>query len=302
MSQPEAPLSRRSGSSVIHDLGYRRYPGARLGTGAIGRSLFVTGLLNAFGFGRSAKAKALPLTLAGFMALPAVIMVGVMVLVGFLDGFLDYSTYPVQLMLLIVVFVAAQAPVLFARDLMSGAIALYLARPLRPAAFALVRWASLATAVFAFVGLPLLLLYVGAVAAEADLGEHTADFLAALVGAALLAAILAAVSGLVSAVTPRRGLAVGATIVALLVSTGLATSLMVIAVESGRDRLAQLAGLLSPFTLVDGLQHALLDGTASFPAPPEGAGTVLLYVLVAALLLAGSLGLLVRRYRRQAGR
>ena len=45
---------------VIHDLGYRGYAGAREGTGAIARTLFLTGLRHCFGLGRSGRSKVLP--------------------------------------------------------------------------------------------------------------------------------------------------------------------------------------------------------------------------------------------------
>ena len=54
-----------------------------------------------------------------------------------------YSTYPVTTQLLISVFVAAQAPTLFSRDLRFRTITLYLARPLRRSVYVLVRAASL---------------------------------------------------------------------------------------------------------------------------------------------------------------
>ena len=54
---------------MIHDLGYRRYAGARSGAGPIARSLFVTGLLNAYGIGRSGRAKALPIAYSVSMVL-----------------------------------------------------------------------------------------------------------------------------------------------------------------------------------------------------------------------------------------
>lgn len=287
---------------VIHDIGYRPYDGPRQGTGAIARSLFFTGLLNAYGFGRSGRAKALPITLLVLMVIPAVVMVAVMVTVGLGDGFVDYSAYPVQFMLLIVIFVAAQAPVLFSRDLRSGAIALYLARPLGPATYALVRWASLFVAVLAFITIPVLTLYAGALAAEADVSEHTGEMLAAMVGVVLLAAMLATISGLLSAYTTRRGLAIGITIVALLVSTGVVSVVKAIAQEEDNDTVGQLVGLASPFSLVDGIQGGALNGTATFPLPPEDAGQTALYVLVSLLIVGGGLFALVVRYRRQAAR
>ncbi len=300
MAQPHSQGSRPGG--VIHDLGYRPYAGPRLGTDDAARSLFGTGLLNAYGIGRSGRAKALPMALLAMMIIPAAIMVAVMVTLGLTEGFLDYGTYPVTLMLVIVIFVAAQAPVLFSRDLRSGAIMLYLARPLSATAYALVRWASLFVAILIFVGLPIVVLYIGALSAEADVVEHTGDFLAAMVGVLLLAAVLAVLAGLVASHTRRRGLAVGVIIIALLVSSGVVSAVQAITAAQGNEVAGIIAGLFSPFSLVDGVQAELLGGQSSFQVPPGSAGWGLVYLLVTLAVIAGGLGLLVRYYRKQAGR
>ena len=117
--------------SVIHDLGYRPYAGPRLGEGAIARSLILTGFRNAFGLGRSGKSKALPFILLALNLFPAVILVGVMVLIGLDELPIGYAAYASTTQVLLGIFVASQAPVLFSRDLRHGSIALYLARPLR---------------------------------------------------------------------------------------------------------------------------------------------------------------------------
>ena len=299
MSSP-AESARPGG--VIHDIGYRPYTGPRLGTGAAARSLFVTGLLNAYGIGRSGRAKGLPMTLLALMVVPAAIMVAVMVTLGLTEGFLNYSTYPVTLMLVIVIFVAAQAPVLFSRDLRSGAISLYLARPLSATHYALVRWASLFVAILIFIAVPVIVLYVGALTAEADFAEHTGDFLAAMVGIVLLSAVLATLSALVASHTRRRGLAVGVTIIALLVSTGVVTAVQAITAETGNPTAGIVAGLFSPFSLVDGVQAELLGGSTSFQSPPDTTGWALLFLAVSLAVIAGGLWLLVRYYRKQAGR
>ena len=236
------------------------------------------------------------------MLIPAVISVAVMVVLSLSEGFISYSSYPVTMLLLIVIFVAAQAPVLFSRDLRSGAISLYLARPLSATAYALVRWAALFMAILIFTGLPVILLYVGALAAEADLVEHTGDFLAAMVGVVLLAAVLAALAALVASHTRRRGLAVGITIIALLVTTGVVTAVQAITSEQGSETAGLVAGLFSPFSLVDGVQGALLGGSSSFEPSPDSTGWGLLYLLVSLAVVAGGLWVLVRYYRRQAGR
>ena len=52
-------------AGVIHDIGYQRYTGPRLGRGYITRSLYVHSLRSAFGLGRSGKAKVFPFIVVG---------------------------------------------------------------------------------------------------------------------------------------------------------------------------------------------------------------------------------------------
>ena len=54
--------------SVIHDIGYQRYTGPRLGRGAVFGALYVHGLRAAFGLGRTAKAKIFPWLVVGIVA------------------------------------------------------------------------------------------------------------------------------------------------------------------------------------------------------------------------------------------
>lgn len=303
MVQPE--LDRSGGGGTIHDIGYRGYDGPRAGTGAIGRSLFVTGLLNAYGFGRSGKSKVLPFILLGIAMVPAIVSVGIMTIVsgGLGQGFIDYSVYSNSVSLLIYIFLAAQAPVLFSRDLRSGVIALYLARPLGAGVFAFIRWASLATAMLIFCWLPVIVLFVGAVAAGADVGEQLPKFLAASVGIVLLAAVLSAFAGVLSAYTPRRGLAIGATIIVLLVADGVMSIIKAVASESEqpREALARWSGLVSPSSTVDGIQVRLLDGTGAFPFPPA-TGEAWVFLLVALTEILLGIWLIVRRYRKAGSR
>jgi ABC-2 type transport system permease protein len=58
---------------VIHDLGYRHYDGPRLGRAAIIRALYWHSLRSAYGIGRGAKAKIVPILTFAIMCLPAVV-------------------------------------------------------------------------------------------------------------------------------------------------------------------------------------------------------------------------------------
>ena len=100
---------------------------------------------------------------------------------------LDYARYASATQILLSIFVAAQAPVLFSRDLRHGSIALYLARPLSSAAYAVARWAALLAATLVFLLVPIIALYVGAVLAELDFWEQTEEAAKAVLLAVLLA-------------------------------------------------------------------------------------------------------------------
>jgi ABC-2 type transport system permease protein len=294
--------SEQSPAGVIHDLGYRPYRGPRLGEGAVAWSFFKTGLRNTYGLGRSARSKVLPMVLLGLMLLPALILVGVLVqakqVLGLTEQIVPYSTYPLTTQLLISVFVAAQAPALFSRDLRFRTITLYLARPMRHSVYVLMRLASLVVATFVLVGAPLLLMYLGGVLADLPLARETGRFLGAAVGAALLAACLAGLAALVSALTVRRGLAVAAVIVVLLVSYTVVSAIQGISSESGHGTVGQVAGIFSPYTLVNGVQVFLFDSPPATATPPEGTGMGLLYVVATVLVVLGSTGGLLARYRR----
>jgi ABC-2 type transport system permease protein len=302
VSNPSEASSPTRPTAVIHDLGYRPYAGPRLGERAVAWAFYRTGLRNTYGLGRSGRSKVLPMLLLGLMLLPALILVGVLVqartILELDEHLVPYSTYPLTTQLLISVFVAAQAPALLSRDLRFRTITLYLARPMRRTTYVLVRLASLTVATFILIGAPLLLLYVGGLLADLPLGRETGRFLAALLGAFLLAACLSCLAALVSALTVRRGLAVAAVIVVLLVSYTVVATVQGISNDVGNDAVGEVAGLFSPYTLINGLQVYLFDSPAATPTPPSSTGMGVLYLAATVLTVLGSVGALLARYRR----
>lgn len=240
--------------------------------------------------------------LLGLMLLPALILVGVLVqarnLLGLDEQIVAYSTYPLTTQVLISVFVAAQAPALISRDLRFSTITLYLARPMRRSVYVLVRVASLTVATFVLIAAPLLLMYVGGLLADLPFGRETGRFLAAIVGAVLLSACLAGPAAVVAALTIRRGLAVAAVIVVLVVSYTVVATIQGISYDSGHESVGEVAGLFSPYTLVNGVQVFLFDSPAATRTPPDGTAMGVLYCVATVLLVAGSIGILMLRYRR----
>ena len=299
-SSTSSSFPERTG--VIHDLGYRGYGGNRESTGALVRSLFVLGLRHAYGLGRSGRSKVLPFLLLAFSVLPALIIVGVVALSPVeLDELpISYARYPSSLQLLISLFAAAQAPVLFSRDLRHRSIVLYLARPLSAALFAATRWASLAVAILLFTLLPTLVLYVGGLLAGLDAGEQTPDFLKAVVLQVLLAALLATVTGLLASVALRRGFAVVASIVVLIVVVGIVLILQSVAEFEDITAVGEIAGLFSPWTIHNGLAESW-DAGGSAVGDLEDAWPAA-YVATALALVAAGLGLLVARFTKVGAR
>ena len=297
MPVSELPAGR---AGVIHDLGYRHYDGVREGTATIARTLFVTGLRHAYGLGRSGKSKVMPFILLAMSVLPALIVVGVVVLTGLSSLPISYADYSNQTQLLVSLFAAAQAPVLFSRDLRHRSIVLYLARPLPGTVFALVRWLSLTVAVWLFMAVPTILLFVGAMLSGLDKSDQTTALLKAIVLQTLLAFLIAGITGLISSVSLRRGFAVVGSVMALIVLTGVITAVQAIAAEQDADSVSTAAGLFSPWSLFTGLANAWDAGVDTF-VPVDGAWA-LAYVLVALLLVAGCLLGLVARFRKVGSR
>jgi ABC-2 type transport system permease protein len=242
----------------------------------------------------------LPMILLGLMLLPALILVGVEVQLGLDQQLVPYSGYPLTTTVLISVFVASQAPTLISRDLRFGTITLYLARPLRRSTYVLVRLASLAVATFVLIWLPMLLLYVGGLLGDMPFVRETRAFLVASLGAALLAAALSGLAALISAVTTRRGLAVAAIIVVLLVSYTVVTTVQGVAVEAGNDTVAQVVGVLAPYSLVNGLQVWYFSAPEGSPASPTSDGVGLLFLVATVLAIVLPAAALLLRYRRAA--
>jgi ABC-2 type transport system permease protein len=295
-------VGRPGTPGVIHDLGYRPYAGPRQAEGQIALALFVTGLRNAFGLGRSGKSKLLPFILLGLNLLPALIIVAIMVFTRLDELPISYAAYAGQTQMLLSVFAAAQAPILFSRDLRHGSIVLYLARPLRSATYALMRWCSLTAALLIFLVTPILVLLLGAVLSEADLTDQLTESGLAVLVALLLAGMLASVTGVISAWSTRRGFGVVASIAVLLFGYGAVAAVQAIAYDEGADRIGEYAGLLAPYALYRGICASVLDSSVDAITAPQGALMETAYVGVAVLILLGGLALLMWRYRKAAAR
>ena len=299
MSVPPEAAAAPPETGVIHNIGYRSYTGPRLGRGYATRSLFVLSLRGAFGLGRSARSKVLPMILLAVMCIPVLVIVAVTVVTGLDELPVEYTQYVGNTDLLLAIFIAAQAPVALSRDLRFKTVPLYFSRPLTRTDYVRAKFAAMTAALLVLTGLPVLILYAGALLAGLPVGHNTAHALYGLGLALLYSLIYAAIGLVIAATTSRRGFGVAAIIGVLVVSTLVAgITWALLGGPSGTDG-ANWAALLSPSTLAGSLSTWLFqlphgDGP-SWP-PSTAAGFVFLAEFM--VVLAASYALLLRRYRK----
>jgi len=276
--------------SVIHDIGYQRYAGPRLGRGYAARSLFGHSLRTAYGIGRGFKAKLFPWSVAAVVMVAATVFTAIASQEGqrpatypqFIDGLGPLS----------VLFLAVVAPELASRDLRAKLLPLYFSRPLRRADYVLAKFGALVAAVWLLFGGALLLIFAGSAFDAGSPGRiwrEFTDLLGGLLYVGLYAIVGAAIALLVSSLTGRRAFAAGGIVAVHLVSVPVVSVLAVV----GGEPVSELAGLLSPTLLVQGTGSWVFDDqvfNAGRYAP--------VYAVVTVGLVLGCLALLMARYRR----
>jgi len=294
-----------SEASVIHDIGYQRYQGARLGRGYALRSLYAHGVRTAFGLGRSAKAKIFPWVVAGLVGVVAVVLMAIRTQVPGGEPVLSYWEFPNAIVMFVILFCAVVGPELVSRDLRGGVLPLYFSRPLTRTDYAIGKFAALATAVFVLIAGPQLIMYIGGAFTVDGLSavwSETGDFLQGLAIAAVYAGTFSALSILVSSLAGRRAVAAAMIVALFLITTPIYGVLMGLAYSSADGgeltgtalTITQTAGLVSPMTLVYGVGQwwFAIDNPLGSYGP--------LYGLVVVAIVAISTLLLLLRYRKVA--
>jgi ABC-2 type transport system permease protein len=304
MAADSSAAASRSG--VIHDLGYQRYDGLRLGRPAIIRALCWHSLRSAFGIGRGAKAKVVPILTFVIMCLPAVAN-AVSVAQG-RPRSIPYDTYIFQLRVIVmIIFIAAQAPELVSRDLRSHVLPLYFCRPLRRLDYPLAKLTAFVLACLAMIEIPLILLYLGTVTQAhggSAIWHETRALIPGLLVGLMWAATLAAIGLFLASLSGRRAYSTGTIAIYFFLTWILAGILYSVSTGQGHPLRggqvattgARLSGLVSPFTVLDGVRQ-WLGGTSPGPIPPPGDyGPV--YGLMLLVLLGVAVGGLAVRYRK----
>lgn len=277
-------------ASVIHDIGYQRYTGPRLGRRYAARSLYAHGLRTVFALGRPAKSKIFPWAMIAVMVLVAVIDIAIRALADEMPisylGFCDDLTLPLAL------FLAATAPELVSRDLRDNVLPLYFSRPLSRADYAWVKLAAIWSGLWLFYAGPMLLIFVA--------GEFTVDswharvkeltdFLGGLGLAGIYAVVFGAVGLLIASWLKRRMVAAALIVGYILVTTAIGA--VVGAILGGRNGDA-VGAMFSPPALVLGLKdwvYQVHDSTVGHLGP--------VFLAVTLVFTAGCVALLHVRYR-----
>jgi len=312
MPADQATAAAKTG--VIHDLGYRRYEGPRLGRAAIVRALIWHSFRTAFGLGRGAKAKVVPAVALLALCLPAAVNAFAMAKGS--PRLLSYDTYEPELRVFVmIVFVAVQAPELVSRDLRSRVLPLYFARPIETIDYPLAKFAAFTGACAVLLEVPLLLLYAGTIVnvhGGSAVWAQTRALLPGMLVALMWSVALAAISLFLASLTGRRGFSTGAVAIFFLLTFTLAEILLQVertAMVNDRSvgtplplaaapSLAEkVSGLFSPFTLFEGVRM-WLGGTTRADNVPRPGGFGAVYALVLLVLVALCLAGLVARYRK----
>ncbi len=281
-----------SADGVIHDIGYQRYTGPRLGRPYAVRSLYVHSVRTAFGLGRSAKAKVFPWIVVGLAFSIALVAVVVRSQTG--SVFISYLQYPDVVIIPTLLFLAVVAPELVSRDLRAHVLPLYFSRPLRRSDYALAKLAALVSAVWLLLGGPLLLMWLGGVFTQtggwSGAWHETTDFLGGAAYAGIYALVFSSIGLLVASLASRRAIAAAAVVGVFLVTAPVAVVLAAI----GGQTLRQVAPMLNPVTLVEGVKLAFHRTTDGFDIGNFGP----MYVSVALAVVVACVTLLLARYRK----
>jgi ABC-2 type transport system permease protein len=289
-------MSEVGANGVIHDIGYQRYEGVRLGRRYAAWSIYVHSVRSAFGIGRSAKAKLLP---AGMFALGCVASLILVVISSQLPqpvityvGIVSTFSYGIT------AFAAIVAPEMVSRDLRNSLLPLYFSRPPHRTDYALAKFAALITAIFVMFAGPLLIMFLGMAFSAPSIGDVFTQLgdLAPGVGAALTHAIVVAAIALpLASLTGRRVFATGLIIGVFLLTAPIAGALQ----SFDEDEGSSLAGLINPISLLNGVDSWLFSSGGEVTDEMVQIGSNgPVYGIAALLLTALGTALLMWRYKK----
>jgi ABC-2 type transport system permease protein len=291
-------MAETRAAGTIYDLGYQSYSGARLGRNHAIANLMKYSFQSAFGLGRGARAKVVPLFVLAIVFLPAIVQVGVASATNqpnFVNfaGFLQFTAFSIAL------FAAAQAPELIVTDKQQGVLALYLSRPITARDYALSKMFALTGAMLVLTLGPQIFMFLGKVflsATPLDMLKSEYPKLGPIIaGTTMTSLFVAGISLAVASLAARRAYATAAVIAVFMLLPAATEIVRTLTVGPVR----KYARLGNPIVIITGFTNWLFDVQAnrrSIVSRLDLPGQAYLYMMVVVIVL--SVLLLVRRYRR----
>ncbi len=292
------PAEGRTGS--IYDLGYRNYEGERLGRRHAIMSLYWYTLRGAFGLGRRASSKIIPIVITIIAFFPAVAQLAIAALVSddadviTPDGYFGFVEVPIAL------FCAAIAPEIAGRDMRQRTLSLYFSRALHRRDYALAKLAAFTTALTLLTLAPQVILVFGNGLATSDLGgyisDNWADVPRTIAAGLLIAATCASVSLAIASQTHRRAYATVAVVAWFLVIFPIANILLYSIGGAGKAAI-----FLSAFDFLYGCTLFIFNKEPGFDTAQEVADFPMWsYLACVVAYIAAGVAIVVRRFDRIA--
>ncbi len=247
-----ATTERSNGATRIHDRGYRRFSGERTGPAGAIRTTIRHTFARILGLRRQGRAKALPFLVAGIAYLPAIVFIGIGLLLpkraanATIPQVWEYYGFVISAILL---FIAFAAPEALCPDRRFRVMGVYLSSPLTRMTYLLAKFAAVAGALCIVTLFPPLLMVLGR--SLQGQGPSTGDLglvvVRIIVSGLILAAFFALLALGASSLTDRKGFA-SATIVLVFIIGGSVSSAIFQATENHYAILLNLFTI--PFELV----------------------------------------------------
>ncbi len=243
------------GDAQIVERGFQRYEGRRSGVPGAVRSVSWESTRATLGLGRPARNKIFPVIAVVIAYLPAVVFIGIAVLIpGNIlepEEVADYAGYYGFIFLAIVLFTALVAPEVLVSDRRNGMLAMYLSTPLDRRTYLIAKGVAIAAMLGLVTLLPPVLLLIGYTVENAG-PDGVVAWIATLgrilLSGVAISAALGAVSMAASSLTDRRAFAAVGIVMLLIATPILASALIEGADMSPYVRLIVISVI--PFELV----------------------------------------------------
>jgi len=221
------------GDAQIVERGFQRYEGRRSGVPGAIRSVSWESIRATLGLGRPARYKIFPAIAIVIAYLPAVVFIGIAVLIpgDIIDPqeVADYPSYYGFISLAIILFTALVAPEVLVSDRRNGMLAMYLSTPLDRRTYLLAKGLAVTAMLGLVTLLPPVLVLIGYSvngAGPDGFGSWMGTFARIVLSGAAISAPLAAVSMAASSLTDRRAFAAIGIVMMILATPILATALV----------------------------------------------------------------------------